>query len=249
MRANLIWFAAALRQFQNRDRKEARIAVSALVVSLALLSHAQAANILFNNVSNLSVGNRALFTTGVSPEYQSFSTGAASIVLTDVKLALVGDSSSTGLFSLDLLLDNGGPAPGAGILNIGSLSDTLLPAGGGSNIFDVPISSFSLSPNTRYWIELSSLVSNSPHWSLGFPTGSDIGLNEFTDDDGTIGQDGAFPGNPGKVFAFQMEVSGDPAVAVVPEPSSFLFGATGLLALLGLLRWMMRSASSDLHVR
>jgi hypothetical protein len=195
--------------------------IAPLALSLALLGPAHAATIIFNNISDASIGGR---TVTQLAQYQSFSTGAGSFSLTDVQLLLSGNSSVHS-FSVDLY-SNSSNTPGGLLDHIGSMNDSALTPSCNC-IYDFPTAAFALSPSTRYWIGLSTVNGSDVTWSIEGPFQGhpgDIGVTgEFIDDSGTVSADTG--------EAFQMTVSVSSTTSSVPEPSAFLLVAIGLASL------------------
>ncbi len=196
--------------------------IGVLAVNLGLLCSANAGTIFFNNLGDSSIGSRTILT----PEYQSFSTGGAAVVLGDVQVALAGNIDAHSL-SVDVYSDTGGPAPGALFANVGTLSDSLLP-GSGIQTYDFPVP-IALAASTRYWIGISTANGSDAIWQLAFFNGSDVGVTgQFVDDTGVVSSDTS------EVFLMKLTTG---TASSVPEPSTLLLGALGLLVLAPLRAW------------
>jgi hypothetical protein len=210
---------------------------TALLAGLALICPARAA-VVFSNIPGVPDGDRSLIPDA---QFQSFSTGAGGFSLTDVMLLLSGGGADTNFFSVDLYADSS-TSPGSLLFHIGSKVDNTLTISCNC-IYDFPTAPFALSANTRYWIGLSTTDGSGVDWSIegGFVTPpGDVGVaGEFHDDTGIVGPD--YSGS-GFLEAFQMVVTDSPTTTSgVPEPSTLVLGAAGLLSLIVLRRRTKRA--------
>ena len=145
-----------------------------------LASGAHAQTVLYGNLSDQINGY-----TGIGPLYNSFSTGSAALLLTDVKVWVeLTRSGTTGSFTIALYADNN-IFPGTQLATIGSMNDTSISMSPGQ-VYDFPVSpGVALTPNTRYWIGMtqSGATTTSTAWAF---TGSTAGTgniaNEFSCD-------------------------------------------------------------------
>jgi len=145
-----------------------------------LASGANAQTVLYGNLSDHINGY-----TGIGPLYNSFSTGSAALLLTDVKVWVeLTRSGTTGSFTVALYADNN-TFPGTQLATIGSMNDTSIATSPGQ-VYDFPVSpGVALTPNTRYWIGMtqSGATATSTGWAF---TGSTAGTgniaNEFSCD-------------------------------------------------------------------
>lgn len=203
-----------------------------VLISLAMVVPAFASTVVFYNLEDAGIGDRSLLT----PEYQSFSTGAGSFSLTDVQVLLNGSPTDSNTFSVGLYADSS-TTPGSLLVSLGTLSDMSLTSSCNC-IYDFVVTPFALSASTRYWIGLTETGASNANWEIegGFvtPPGDIEALTEFHDDTGTVGPDVS---GGGFLEAFQMQVTVSPTVVVsgAPEPSTLLFGGAGLVVL-GLVR-------------
>ncbi len=103
--------------------------------------------------------------SGDGPQFASFSTGGAysGLTLSDVKLLISGDNTSTNSFTVSLLSDNGSNSPGTSIATLGTFGDGTLKST--PTVYDISGLSAALAATTRYWIELSG-ASSSVAWGF-----------------------------------------------------------------------------------
>ena len=138
--------------------------------------------ILFDELNAANSGSDGVTLSG--PLGESFSTGASAVSLTDVMVKLnipqnnseLGDnaltrrragsagsallkpaaSSGGGLVTI-ALFSNNGLRPGTQVAQLGTVPDTSLPPSGTLRNFDIPVNPpIPLTPNTRYWIMVTS---------------------------------------------------------------------------------------------
>ena len=180
------------------------------------------ATVIFNNI-NLNT-EPADNVTGFGPLYDSFSTGASSFTLQDIKLNLQALQASSSTMDVAIYQDSN-TSPGSLLFHIGSIADSVVEphtasSACGFNLdycdyaFDFPIAKgYVLSPDTRYWIGLSSTNGSSGLWVYGGE-----------------GMPGEYIANslgvaPGSVY--QMQLSGAAAPEPAPEPGYFLVHLVG----------------------
>jgi hypothetical protein len=176
---------------------------------------------------------------GLPTDYaQQFSTGSLSYTLTDVKADVLGvDGFGDG--TAYLLSDNGG-SPGS------RLATLFFPPVPTNNAYSVltftPTSSVTMAAGTNYWFALgnreSLVLSGELDWAntaSGTNSGpGSLGLAASSVDKGATWRTVAFPLNRTKI-----EVDGTPrTTAAVPEPSTALMAAAGMLA--GVAVWARR---------
>jgi len=141
----------------------------------------------------------------------------------------------TGTTALDLLSDNSN-SPGTLVTQLATFNNTSLPTNGSFQLFDFPGLSVSLSPNTRYWIDLATVLGTTPItvWS----TSSDLSGTGVANEYYSVGFSPGFP-NTQSPGPFQMKVTASSTQAV-PEPSTMPFAILGFAAFVALRAWKCR---------
>jgi hypothetical protein len=140
-----------------------------LAVGLGAATIATArADVIYDNLANTPASFGPGGVAGESPA-DSFSTGAGTATLTDVKLLLgLGIAGATGSFTVSLLADSG-TSPGALIATLATVSDTLV-SGTGLAVLDLArttgVTPIALAPDTRYWIQLTNSGNTDAYWSF-----------------------------------------------------------------------------------
>jgi hypothetical protein len=199
--------------------KSARGVFSLLVVGvgLALAGAAASATVLYDNLSAPIDGEDSISALG--PLADSFSTGGSVMLLTNLRVMVSGDPASNGDIGISLLADNG-TSPGASIAMLGSIAAASL---GTDLLYDFsPASPITLAPNTRYWIELTTLNASAT-WPFSFDvSGTGVGSEFFSNSTGVASN---FDG------PYLMRVS-----ATVPEPATVGLVGLSMLALAMLRR-------------
>ena len=185
------------------------------------------ADILYNNLPATPTGADPV--TVIGPLADSFSSGAGALNLSDIKLLLSGDPTSGGSITVSLLSDVS-TSPGAVLTTIGTLADSSLSVT--PTVVDFP-TSFNLTANTRYWVELSSTNGSSALWSWSFDLSG-------------VGVAGEFYSNSAGVFAnsggpYQMEVI--TGTSSVPEPATLALLGIGIAGIAG-HRWRRRKLAA-----
>jgi hypothetical protein len=184
---------------------------------------------LYNNLSAPSINGANTISTSFlngsnipQPLAASFSTGASAFNFNSLTVALSGQAPTIGDV---FLLGDASNSPGA-VLG-GFTEDIPL----GPTVSDItfgtpanPFPSFTLTPNTRYWIELS--ISTSASWAFTTDTSGTGVAGEFS----AYRPVSSLPWivSPNTVGPLQMQVAGTTAT---PEPSSFLLLASALSGL------------------
>jgi hypothetical protein len=193
----------------------------ALIASASFAPVSAGAFTLYDNIGALSNGADSALESG--PLYDSFSTGATALTISQFDLLLVGTSGSKGTFQVQILTD-AGTTPSGVVYSSGPFSDSILSG--------VPTDvSFSFAPqsllaNTRYWIGLIGDSNSSVMWSYSMDvSGPGVAGESFAN------QMGVFPASDGP---YQMLVTGN--VATTPLPAALPLFASGLGAL-GLVSW------------
>jgi|SRR5271166_4116196 len=185
---------------------------------LALLCTANAGDI-YNNLNSATAGQDPVTTFG--PLADSFSTGVGGFSLNQVTVLLNGDNTSLGSIAVYLLSDKS-TSPGVVLATFGTLSDSSLTSSLADYTFKLA-TPYGLGASTRYWVEIVG-SNSSANWA-------------WSPDQNALGVAGEFFANQNGVFQnvdgpYQMELSGSP----IPEPSTPMVLASGLLALVGLMR-------------
>jgi len=194
-----------------------------LLISLIFLPGIVNAEILYNNLSSSNNGADPLTSFFGPPLFDSFSTGSSGFNLSDVKLLLEGNSSSSGSFSVAIYSDSS-TAPGTLQYTIDTISDSTLSSS--LSVVDFTFASpDALAANTRYWLVLNSTNNSSAYWG-------------WSDDQSALGVAGEYFGHGSGVYPntggpYQMELSSNSAV---PEPTTILLLSLGLIGLAGVRR-------------
>lgn len=133
----------------------------AFAVATALLTAvSDNAVILFDSTVDPGYGFDAI--SNAVPLNASFSTGAAAVALSEVKLLLRKSAPGNGTINVSLLSDNQ-TAPGPLLENIASIDSGALSPD--ARLVEIRVASpHTLSANTRYWIEVSG-SGNAGEWA------------------------------------------------------------------------------------
>ena len=186
---------------------------SLLVLGGILLEAHSRTTVLFNSLGGRPDGSDII--SGAGPIGASFSSGADNLDLVDIHIGLTdaGDVGS-GTTTVSLFSNNpaiGGPTPGTLVATLGAISDSQLSDTFQDYNFSL-VTPIGLSPDTRYWIVLSSTATSTAQWAYTLNSaGVGVGSEYFNNAGGT---------EPNSTGPYLLEVT------TVPEPSS--------LALLGL---------------
>jgi hypothetical protein len=204
-----------------------------LCVSLLATAANAGSLTLYDNLGQTTAGTLGVAASFGGPPADSFSTGATSVFLADVQLLVrveyfgSNPPGPPGSFNVSLLSDKM-TNPGTVLTKIGTVNDEsiLNEFGGAPGVINLPVASFSLAANTRYWIELSDANPNMPtvsFWAFAPGNGGTGVAGEFFFFDGLV-----FPNTEGP---FQMKVTA--STSAVPEPSTAILagiGAVGFIA-------------------
>ena len=198
------------------------VRTAAAVAALTLTFSAMAAGgtTIYDNLASAQDGSDPIFSYG--PLANSFRTGAAgaSFSLDSISALLKSDSSSiVGDIRVSLHADAGN-APGAELLDLGSLSSALVSTAAFTAYGFTPAasSSFTLAANTSYWVEIESSSPNAIEWAWS----GDLGATGVAGQSNYSALLGANANN--NSAPYQMAVS----VTAVPEPASLLLLMSGL---------------------
>lgn len=203
------------------------LAGAALALILAVGGPAGAAAV-FDNLSASSNGTDPAGSLG--PLAESFTTGAGSFQLSDVKLLLGG--SAAGADVRVSVTDDSSGNPGAEIVTTGNISDSFLT--GALSVADFSLST-NLAANTRYWVRLSTPNGDPVSWSWSLDaSGVGVGGGFFTN------SNGRFPNANGP---YQMQVSGSGFIGV-PETSTWVTLVLGFAGLGAMVRGRRKASAS-----
>jgi hypothetical protein len=188
---------------------------------------AKANSTLYNNLNATSSG--AFDLTTYAPEADSFSTSGFNVTLTDVKLLMDRNSSTSGSFTVSLL-SNASNTPGAVLATIATVSDSALSTS--LTPLDLQLTNpYLLEANTRYWIELTDTNISTASWSFSTDISGPGVVGEYNSDAFALPMNGTTI----ETSPFQMEVT----AAAVPEPSTLFMTTVGCLSFTGYF-WRMR---------
>ncbi len=193
-----------------------RSAGASIALAFLAFSVAQASAVtIYDNLSQTSGGSAEVSSQDHGPLYDSFSTGAQAVNLTDVKLLLQASTPGDGgSFLVGLYADNS-TSPGSALATSALTPDSVLQAN--LAVIDFPFLQ-ALAANTRYWIGVSA-TNSSAQWSYDMTNGGIGVANEYNFYDGSVSANNAFT-------PYQMQVN---VKAATPEPASWplvlLFGA------------------------
>jgi hypothetical protein len=194
------------------------LGVAFMLLANAGLSYAD--TVIVSNLTAIVAGTGTIYSSGPPQSYaQEFVTGNSSVVLSSIIVPL-GDASGTFTAAADLVADNSG-LPGSSVLTLFTVPT--IPTGSATDLTFTPTSSVTLKANTDYWFVLSATGSGSYQWqytntlSASFP-------NYAVSSSNTMGATWTVGTPPGP---FLLGAN----AAAVPEPSSLVLAAIGLLAL------------------
>ena len=175
--------------------------------------------VLFNSLGAATEGADSIAQYG--PLDQSFSTGASPGALSDVMIKFgVADLRGSGGSITIALYSDAGTRPGQMLVQIGTLADTSLPTSQQYQNFDFPLSQpYALSPNTRYWIGLSTTSASEAAWAYTNNT-SGVGVaTEYLYYNGKV-----YPSNGD---AYQLQVTSATPTTAAPTVTSVVDQAAG----------------------
>jgi hypothetical protein len=179
---------------------------------------------LFDDTGSTDTGGLGIAPTSEGPLAQSFSSGSAPIVLTDLKLDLLDATPSDGgTITIELFTDGGGTnGPATMLATLGTIADSALTST--AAFYDLAISNFvTLAANTTYWIELTATAGSGAHWeAANGATGT-----------GVSGQEAYHRGATNSSFDFLMNLSGSAQETPFDDTGSTATGGLSLSGALG----------------
>jgi hypothetical protein len=187
--------------------------------AFALAAPMNADVVTFSNLNAPTIDADPISTFG--PIADSFSTAEYGTTLNQVSLKLSGTPGSGSVTVR--LLSNAANTPGAVLGTIGTLSDSAL-SSTLANFTLTLTNPFSLTANTRYWIQLSSNNSSAAWAWSNVITGPGVARESFANVNGVFQNAADAP--------YQMQVT-----TATPEPSTYAFMGLGLV---GLAIWRKR---------
>jgi uncharacterized protein (TIGR03437 family) len=208
--------------------------LSVLLLFVALSSSFGQSIILFDELNAANSGSDSA--TKLGPLGESFSTGASAVSLTDVMVKLNIAQNNGGTFdALPRRRAGGGstwvqpaasssPAvtialysnnvlrPGTLLAQLGTVADSSLPSSGALQNFDIPVNPpIALTPNTMYWILLTSSNNSVAAWAWTTDVTGIGSANEYT-----FFQSGVYPNVGVSDGPYQMRVTAAPPATPVP---------------------------------
>lgn len=193
-------------------------ALRGLALLLLTLSAAAHAATLYDNIGAASGGGDSPAAINFGPLAISFSSGPDPFGLTDVQLLLSGDNTGAGSFSVNLLSDDA-TNPGTVLTSFGSLSDSSLSFTPGTFSFALG-ATYSLSANTRYWLQLSATNDSSVNWSYSSDTTGFGVAGEYYANAVVVFDNASNPNSP-----YQAQING---TTPVPAPAAAWLFASAL---------------------
>jgi hypothetical protein len=187
--------------------------VLAAVASAVLsLGSAAQAGILYDNLSQESLGSVFVATSQFGPLADSFSTGSTATYFQSVLLSLLADDPKDGeSFTVSLRSDSD-TSPGAALASA-TFNDSILTTSLKNYTFPTS-GSILLAANTRYWIEVSGTANSSARWSRSSNSSGTGVAGEYNFLNGKANSNSS-------VQPFQMQVN------TIPEPGTLTLGAIG----------------------
>jgi hypothetical protein len=191
-----------------------------LVGAFALLVNAGPSygdTVIVSNLGDTVNGTGTIYGSGPPQSYaQEFQTGNSSVLLSSIIVAL-GDARDTFTASAELVANNSG-LPGSTILT--SFTVPSIPTTTPTDLTFAPSSSVTLNANTDYWFVLSASGSGDYKWDYTNTLSTSFPNYAVSNNSGATWTIGAPPG------PFLLEAT----ATAVPEPSSSVLAAIGLLA-------------------
>jgi len=188
---------------------------AAIATVLTMASPANAATV-YDNLGSSQDGSDPVF--GYGPLANSFMTHAGAGFLTGFQALLKNGSSSVAGDIQVSLHANSANAPGAALISLGSLSSASVSTAAFAAYAFAPVTTFLLSANTMYWLEIEASTPNAIEWSWS----NDLLAPGVA---GQLNYSAALGTNANSSFGpYQMSVT----VAAVPEPSLMVLTSLGL---------------------
>ena len=194
----------------------AGVSAAAIATVLTLARPAYAATV-YDNLGSTQDGSDPVFSYG--PLANSFVTSAgASAYLTGIQ-ALLKSGSPGVIGDIQVSLHaSSGNAPGAALVSLGSLSSANVSTAAFAAYAFTPVTSFLLSADMQYWVEIAASTPNAIEWSWS----SDLLASGVA---GQFNYSATLGTNANNSFGpYQMSVT----VAAVPEPSLVVLTSLGL---------------------
>ena len=218
-----MWFPAVSVEMGWQMKLAKKALLLGALLGLVCAGAARADDI-YNNLGNTGNGADPIG-SDFGPLANSFSTGSSSFDFQSLTVILSG-TTSTGTTTAYLLSDSS-TSPGSILETIGTISESGISSAPG--LFTLS-TDYLLSPDTRYWIELTSddgPDDDSANWQWTLDTSGTGVSGEYIAQFQGSGDWVVLPNGNGP---YQMEVS-DTNGANVPEPGTLWLAAAGMAAL------------------
>jgi hypothetical protein len=206
----------------QRYLTRSRLTKSLLGPAFILLANAglsYADTVIVSNLTAAVAGTGTIYSSGPPQSYaQEFLTGSSSVVLSSIIVPL-GDASGSFAAGAELVNNNSG-LPGSTVLT--GFTVPTIPTGSPTDLTFTPMSSVTLAANTDYWFILAATGSGGDYqWQYTNTLSTSFPNYAVSNNSGSTWAIGTPPG------PFLLGAN----AAAVPEPSSLVLAAIGLLAL------------------